>query len=202
VTFAAAMPAAMRRWAGWRAGAAALLCMALAGCVTPARIQGSGAQNEFSRVGRFSLTVNQDDGGQNAVQGGFSWLDDGRRFVLDLTNPLGSTQARVEGRPGSAVLDKADGTHLQASDPDALVQDALGSRVPVAGLRDWLRGRLSVYPAPTDVQRDELKRPISFEQGGWQARLSRYDDQGPQLLILERREPDRRILLRLVVNPS
>jgi outer membrane lipoprotein LolB len=186
----------------WRAAFAVALCLVLAACVTPARIAGNGSQGEFSRVGRFALTVTNDDGKQDAVQGGFSWLDDGKRYVLDLTNPLGATQARVEGRPGAAVLNKSDGTRLQASDPDGLVEDAIGSRIPVSGLRDWLRGRLAPTPAPTNVQRDESERPLAFDQGGWQARLSRYDALGPQVLVLERREPDRRIVLRLVVNPS
>ncbi|WP_232462487.1 lipoprotein insertase outer membrane protein LolB [Bordetella genomosp. 9] len=180
----------------------AALCMVLAACATPDRIAGSGAAGEFSRVGRFALTVTADDGKQDAVQGGFSWLDDGRRYVLDLTNPLGATQARVEGRPGMAVLNKSDGTRLQAQDPDGLVEDAIGSRVPVSGLRDWLRGRLAPTPPATHVERDTERRPVSFDQGGWQARLSRYDALGPQVLVLERKEPDRRILLRLVVNPS
>ncbi|OZI66626.1 lipoprotein insertase outer membrane protein LolB [Bordetella genomosp. 11] len=188
--------------ARWRAVLAAALCLMLAACVTPGRIAGSGGAGEFSRVGRFALTVTQDDGKQDALQGGFSWLDDGRRYILDLTNPLGATQARVEGRPGMAVLNKSDGTRQQAGDPDELVADALGSRIPVSGLRDWLRGRLPAEPPAIHVERDPAQRPVSFDQGGWQARLSRYDELGPQVLVLERREPDRRILLRLVVNPS
>ncbi|ARP84331.1 outer membrane lipoprotein LolB [Bordetella genomosp. 8] len=188
--------------ARWRAVLAAALCLLLAACVTPGRIAGKGGATEFSRVGRFALTVTYDDGKQDALQGGFSWLDDGRRYVLDLTNPLGSTQARVEGQPGMAVLTKSDGSRLRAADPDALVADALGSSIPVSGLRDWLRGRLPDQPPAAQVQRDASQRPASFEQGGWQARLSRYDDMGPQVLVLERREPDRRILLRLVVDPS
>jgi outer membrane lipoprotein LolB len=122
--------------------------------------------------------------------------------VLDLTNPLGSTEARVEGRPGFAVLTKADGTRLQAGDPDGLAEDALGSRVPVAGLRDWLRGRLVDGVPVANLQRDDQSRPATFEQEGWNARLSRYDAQGPQLLVLQRDEPGRRIMLRLVVDPS
>jgi outer membrane lipoprotein LolB len=188
--------------ARWRAALAAALCLILAACATPDRIPGSGASGEFSRIGRFALTVTSDDGKQDAVQGGFSWLDNGRRYILDLTNPLGSTQARVEGRPGMAVLTKSDGTRLQARDPDGLVADALGSSVPVSGLRDWLRGSLPEQPPAAHVERDSSQRPVSFDQGGWQARLSRYDALGPQVLVLERREADRRILLRLVVNPS
>lgn len=177
----------------------AMLVAVLAACTTPKPIEGASA-DAFSRIGRFALTVNEESGKQNAVQGGFSWSDDGRRYVLDLTNPLGSTEARVEGRPGAASLTKSDGTRLVADNPDALAEEALGSSVPVSGLRDWLRGKLAAQPEAVEVARDELGRPTAFEQGGWRARLSRYDALGPQLLVLERLEPGRRILLRLVVN--
>lgn len=178
----------------------AMLAFVLAACTTtPKPIEGT-SPDAFSRIGRFAITVNEESGRQNAVQGGFSWSDDGRRYVLDLTNPLGSTEARVEGQPGAASLTKADGTRLVADNPDALAEDALGSSMPVSGLRDWLRGRLPGQPEASDVSNDELGRPVAFEQGGWRARLSRYDTLGPQMLVLERLEPGRRIMVRLVVN--
>jgi len=178
----------------------ALLAFVLAACTTtPKPIEGTSA-DAFSRIGRFAITVNEEGGKQSAVQGGFSWSDDGRRYVLDLTNPLGSTEARVEGQPGAASLTKADGTRLVADNPDALAEDALGSRMPVSGLRDWLRGKLAGQPEASDVSNDELGRPVAFEQGGWRANLSRYDTLGPRMLVLERQEPGRRIMVRLVVN--
>lgn len=187
---------------GLRWALLALLAFLLAACTSlPKPIEGGGA-DAFSRIGRFAITVNDEDGKQNAVQGGFSWFDDGRRYVLDLTNPLGSTEARVEGRPGAASLTKADGTRLVADNPDALAEDAFGSSMPVSGLRDWLRGRLPADPQATDVKRDDQGRPVAFAQGGWRATLSRYDTLGPQMLVLERQEPGRRILVRLVVNQS
>ena len=196
--------AVMLRWrdaSAWLRGALmAMLAFTLAACTTtPKPIEGIGP-DAFSRIGRFAITVNEESGKQNAVQGGFSWSDDGRRYVLDLTNPLGSTEARVEGQPGSASLTKADGTRLMADNPDALAEDALGSSMPVAGLRDWLRGKLPAEPEPGELSRDELGRPAGFEQGGWRVRLSRYDTKGPMLLVMERQEPGRRILVRLVVN--
>lgn len=185
-------------WLRW--AILAMLALTLAACTTtPKPIEGA-SPDAFSRIGRFAITVNEESGKQSAVQGGFSWSDDGRRYVLDLTNPLGSTEARVEGQPGAASLTKADGTRLVADNPDALAEDALGSSVPVSGLRDWLRGKLPAQPEASDVSRDELGRPASFEQGGWRAKLSRYDTLGPQLLVLERLEPGRRVTVRLVVN--
>jgi outer membrane lipoprotein LolB len=183
-----------------RLGAVAALA-ALAACATPSQPDAMPgiSSDAFSRVGRFAITVVHTDGSPEAVQGGFAWRDDGRYYQLDLTSPLGSTEARVEGRPGSALLTRSDGSTLRASNPDALVEDALGSPVPVSGMRAWLRGRLSASQ-PTGLTRDAQGRPESFGQDGWQAQLSRYDAQGPQLLVLRREEPQRSISVRLVVD--
>ncbi len=182
---------------GWLAAG---LCALLAGCASVPDAPSGTAEGAFSRGGRFAITMTASSGEQQAVQGGFTWRDDGRRYQLDLTNPLGSTEARVEGRPGHATLTKADGTVLQADTPDALVEEALGSPVPVSGLRDWLRGRVADDAPAGKLQNDAQGRPLSFEQDGWQARLSRYDDQGPGLLVLQRTEPGRRIVVRLAVS--
>lgn len=187
----------------WRWLAVAAVTGLLAACVTPARIDSQQTGEAFSRVGRFALTVTEPGANPQATQGGFSWLDEGGRYVLDLTTPLGSTQARVQGQPGLATLTRANGEVITATDPDALAEEALGSRVPVSGLRDWFRGRLAADPAAVSVRKDEQGRPVAFEQGGWRAALSRYDDQGPQMLVLERQVSGQRVVLRLVVtDPS
>ncbi|AHV93719.1 outer membrane lipoprotein LolB [Bordetella holmesii] len=173
----------------------------VAACSSLPKSQGV-AGDSFARAGRFAITATEADGRQQAVQGGFQWQDNGQEFVLDLTNPLGSTEARVQGRPGAAQLTRANGSRLQANDPDTLAEDALGSPVPVSGLRDWLRGRLASEPAAQSVRRDEAGHLARFDQGGWSVQLSRYDSAGPQLLMLERQEAGRRIVVRLVINPA
>ncbi|SAI27380.1 outer membrane lipoprotein LolB [Bordetella ansorpii] len=184
----------------WRRLAGAAMLLALAACGTLPQPTGQPAADAFSRAGRFAITATEtSDGTQQAVQGGFVWRDDGNRYQLDLTTPLGSTEARVEGQPGAAMLTRSNGTRMQAPDPDSLAEDALGSPVPVSGLRDWLRGKPG-EPAPQALQSDAQGHPASFTQRGWQARLSRYDAQGPQLLVLERLEGTRRIVVRLVVD--
>ena len=191
-----------------RRGALAWLaaaCLALAGCATPRPAgepgQAAGADT-LSRTGRFAVRVDEDGGRQDAVQGGFSWRDDGRRLILDLVNPLGSTLARVEAAGGVATLRRSDGSITQAPGADALVEDVLGSPIPVAGLRDWMRGRVAERPPASALARDPQGRPASFLQGGWEVRLSRYDGQGPLLLSMERRDAGRRITVRLVADPS
>jgi len=188
---------AVRGLRGWLAAGA---CAVLAACASVPETPPGTHADAFTRGGRFAITVTEASGEQQAVQGGFTWRDDGHRYQLDLTNPLGSTEARVEGRPGHATLTKADGTVLQADTPDALAEEALGGPVPVSSLRDWLRGRLAGDAQASGVQRDDQGRPVAFEQDGWQARLSRYDNLGPGLLVLQRTEPGRRIVVRLAVS--
>jgi outer membrane lipoprotein LolB len=134
------------------------------------------------------------------VNGGFSWLDERDRYVLDLTSPLGLTQARVEARSGMAILTRANGEQVRASDPDSLAAEVLGNRIPVAGLRDWFQGRDAARAPASGITHHIPDRPQVFKQGGWQATLSRYDGMGPRSLVLERHEPGRHIVLRLVVD--
>ncbi|HRL21492.1 MAG TPA: outer membrane lipoprotein LolB [Alcaligenes sp.] len=192
----------LRRWAGL--GALALTGL-LAACATPqkidapARTEQAQRDTALSRAGRFALSVTHDNGQVEAVQGGFAWRDDGQRLMLDLTNPLGNTLARVWVVPGRAMLERTDGSQEAASHPDELVEKVLGSPVPVAGLRDWLHGRTGAAPVRAQ-KRDDQEHLSSFEQAGWRVGLSRYDERGPRLLQLNRHEASRSISVRLVVD--
>lgn len=180
------------------AGLAAAVA-AMAGCASPPRIDAVSDGPSFDRSGRFALLVEHRNGGQDAVQGGFAWRDARSGQRLDLANPLGNTLARIDVQPGRAILTRSDGSGETAADPDALVEQVLGSPIPVGGLRDWLRGRLAPGPAE-HVEKDEQGRLFRLAQNGWRVELSRYDEKGPRLLRLRRTEPARDISLRLVVD--
>jgi len=189
------LPARRHMMAGGLAVAMALI----AGCAAPPRIEDAAQGPSFDRSGRFALLVERRNGGQDAVQGGFAWRDTAAGQRLDLANPLGNTLARIDVRPGQALLTRSDGTTETAADPDALVEQVLGSPIPVGGLRDWLRGRLA--PGPSEyVEKDADGRLSRFAQNGWRVELSRYDDLGPRLLRLRRTDPGRDISLRLVID--
>ncbi|RTZ40666.1 outer membrane lipoprotein LolB [Candidimonas sp. SYP-B2681] len=182
--------------AWWCAG---LLCLLMAGCATPSKISIPGAGPSFDRAGRFALTVNYFSGKQEAVQGGFAWHDTGRELLLDLTNPLGNTLARVKVEPGKATLTRSNGSTEQAEHPDALVELVLGSPIPVAGLRDWLRGQTG-SSSVAELIYNGTGQVASFNQNGWRVQLSRYDALGPTLLQLNRNDANRTISVRLVVD--
>ena len=186
-----------------RAAVAGGFIALLAACAVPVPIpapQGAEESRSLSRVGRFALRVEELGGKQNAVQGSFAWRDDGSRLALDLVSPLGATLARVEASPGQAVLRESNGKETRAGDPDELVGIVLGSDIPVSGLRDWLRGRLAEAEANVS-ERDELGRPLVFEQSGWHVTARQYDALGPTRLQMARNEDGQEVDLRLVINP-
>jgi outer membrane lipoprotein LolB len=180
----------------------------LAGCAVPPPVppsvavpQSADAPQALSRVGRFALRVDEVGGRQNAVQGGFAWRDEGRHLSLDLTSPLGATLARVEVNPTGAMLRESNGKETLAADPDALIALVLGNRIPVSGLRDWLRGEMPPQPEAHVTQRDAQQRPLEFEQAGWRVKAQQYDTLGPTRLQMARTEADgQQVDLRLVIS--
>lgn len=183
------------------AGFLSVLLLMLAGCATQAPVapQALGV-SEFVRHGRFALRAEEPNQAPEAVQGGFVWRDVNGRLTLDLTNPFGSILARVVVNPGQATLTQSNGEILSAADPDGLVQQAIGQRVPVRDLREWLRSPLGSSPSMQRVQRDNQGRIVAFEQHGWKVERSRFDQLGPRLLVLSRLEVGKQIVIRLIAD--
>ncbi len=185
-------------WCKRLAGVMALLW--LAGCAAPPPGSNQSGQTEFLRYGRFALKAEDFNRNPEAVQGGFTWRDTGRRFSLDLTDPMGSVIARVVVERTGATLTRANGEQIYAKTPDALMQSVLGQTVPVDGLRTWLRTIKTPLPGMSMVVMDPDGRIQIFEQSGWRVQLSRFDEQGPQLLVLTHTEGSKNIAIRLVID--
>lgn len=182
-------------------GLFSLLLLVLTGCATQTpRTSELTASGDFVRNGRFSLRAEAPNQAPEAVQGGFAWRDGNGRLTLDLSNPFGNILARVIVEPNQASLTQPNGEVLRATDPDGLVQKAIGQRVPVRDLRQWLRAPLRELPAMQQIKRDDQGRIVAFEQNGWTVELTRFDAQGPRLLVLSRAESNQYIVIRLIVD--
>lgn len=183
------------------AGLSSLLVLGLFGCaVRPPVSSEAVGVDELVRHGRFALRAEAPNENPEAVQGGFLWRDVGRRLTLDLTNPFGNILARVDVEPGQASLTQSNGEVLRASDPDGLVQQAIGQRIPVKDLRVWLRASLRTTSTMQHISRDDQGRITRFELSGWTVERSRFDALGPRLLVLSRVEGGKQITIRLVVD--
>lgn len=179
---------------------ASIIVLWLAACATPSQMPDSGRPDGvFERTGRFSVNSEEANGHPEAVQGGFSWSDTPQQLTLSLSNPMGTTLARVRVYGDYAVLEHSNGSHETASSADSLVLQALGVPVPVANLRYWMQGQTGSDPV-SNMQLGDNSYPAQFNQNGWRVSLSRYDEQGPRLIQLNRHDHQRRISVRLAIT--
>ena len=88
--------------------------------------------------GRLSVRVESDP--VRALSAAFELSGDASSGALVLTSPIGATLAQAHWTPAEAVLETPGASH-RYPDLDALAEQALGERVPLAALFDWLRGR-------------------------------------------------------------
>jgi len=191
-----------------RLTAICLVAAILAACSTvptqPPASQAARADGTFERSGRFALNVYDRSAERNrdSVQGGFTWLDTGAVLTLDLTNPLGSTLARVVVADNQAVLTRSNGQRTVASDPDALVAEVLGSPIPVSGMRNWLKGRRNSLGQGqrTAGQTGAAQGAQTFDEAGWRVSMSDFDSKGPTRLNFERTMAGDRITVRVVTE--
>jgi outer membrane lipoprotein LolB len=122
----------------------------LSACATPVEVPPPPAGQW---QGRFAVTLTQAPADTNAMQteedraqGRFRLERTAQgRISLDLFSPFGQTMARAGTGPDGAWLALQDGRRLEAGDADTLLERALGWRLPVSALPDWLAGR-----EPTD----------------------------------------------------
>ncbi len=160
---------AVPRWAATAFALAALL----AGCAVPPASppagQGAWAIRQpalarltvWQAVGRIGV-VN----GQDGWHASFQWAQQGSDYRIDLIGPLGQGRVVVQGDGREVSIQTQDGQYWTAPDPDALLEQTLGVRLPVNGLRYWVRGLPEPGPA-TVLQTDAGGRLTRLEQNGW-----------------------------------
>jgi outer membrane lipoprotein LolB len=83
-----------------------------------------------------------------------------------ITSPLGQGIARISRYDGEVRLVTADHKEYVASDAEALTEQALGWRLPLAGLADWVQGRADPR-RPGHLIRDAQQRPSELLQDDW-----------------------------------
>ena len=148
-------------------GRAAACALLLNACATPKPALREPGIPFLS--GRLSVQVDTEP--IRAVTAAFELQGDARQGVMVLTSPLGATMAEARWSPESTVL-TVPGAQSRYADLDDLAAQALGERLPMAALFDWLRGR----PWAGALSRPLADDAPGFEQLGWQVRLERFDE--------------------------
>jgi outer membrane lipoprotein LolB len=156
-----ARPSALRL--AWRIACAGLV-LSLAACATPPRPASPGVPLPLS--GR--LLVRVDSQPPRSVSAQFELTGTPAEGALVLSGPLGATAAQARWARGEATLKSGD-KETRYPDLDSLAEEALGERIPIAALFDWLRGR----PWGGSASAPRRDGAPGFEQLGWRINLVR-----------------------------
>lgn len=152
----------------------------LAGCASapPSALPGRDAVRDFALEARFALRVTIPGEAAQSSGGRLSWEHrlSGDRILI--SSPLGYGLAEIDITPTLSRLQTADGKSRESADPDALMEEVTGQRLPVSQLPAWLLGRSGGKALITS---DDSQRPSSLREAGWHIDYA-YDDAGPDAL--------------------
>jgi outer membrane lipoprotein LolB len=160
--------------------ACGLLVGVLTGCASlpPPSLPAREEIRDFSLDARFALRATLPGQASQSSGGRMTWTHRAAGEQILLANPLGYGLAELEATRERSRLRTADGKESESSDPDALIEELTGLRLPVARLPAWLTGRAD---GDAEIEIDAVGRPARLHEAGWQIDYS-YDDNRPGAL--------------------
>lgn len=188
----------------WTAFVGALLALALStGCaVREPRPEGAWL---VEREALFAAHPNWSVNGRVALSDGrrggslaFDWMADGPLQEVRLKTITGGRQWRLRFDSNRALLEGSDVGVLTGSDPEPLVEAAVGWPIPVSELAWWIRG--IVPPGRDSAIRFAADGTLaSASSPPWEIAFERFDDRTGELMParIEARSADYRVRLVL-----
>lgn len=125
--------------------------------------------DDWQIKGRIAVR-SEDDGGSAS----FDWQQQGDQYRIRLRGPFGQGAVVMNGDADGVWLHRADHSPVFALNPERLLEQQTGWRVPVSGLRYWLRG----LPVPDEQHRYQLDNKgylLDIKQRDWQIDFSNYN---------------------------
>jgi outer membrane lipoprotein LolB len=168
------------------------LCVAAAaflGACATAPEQRAAPPGGFELSGRVAVRSAKDSGSARIF-----WRHSSDADEMLITSPVGQTIARIRRDDGVFRLETGDRKEYRAYDAETLTEEALGWRLPLTGLSDWIQGRASP-DRPAEVS----GRPgdgLDIRQDGWSVAYEEFREGKPFRLRLSREG----IEIRLVVD--
>lgn len=166
---------------------ALLLAGVLAGCAhrPPASADAAWSAEEMARISRFDLQgkvgFRRGDTGGSAT---LIWQQDGDRYRLTASGPLGAGAARIDGN-SERIRIESGGETRESADPAGLLAEAIGWPVSVNSLAFWARGLAAPVAAgepAAEITLDAAGLPGLIRQQGWVIALDRWRPDGNRLL--------------------
>jgi outer membrane lipoprotein LolB len=165
----------VRKYAAW--AVLAFAAFAAAGCAQLERT--SSEKPDFELAARLAARYRNE-----AFSGNLAWRHGRTSDEMLITSPLGAGVARIVREGDSVVLTTAEPREYRAADAESLTERALGFRLPLTGLADWVRGQPSAQLPVSGKENNPQGRLQSLEQGGWRIEYLEYTGELPSRLRL------------------
>ena len=132
----------------------------LTGAAWEARQQALSKLDSWTLIGRIGVTTESE-----GWHGNLRWSQQQRDYAIDIVGPLGQGRVTIQGNDYGVRVRTADGEYT-ANDPEQLLAETAGLRIPLRGLLYWVRGLPK--PGVAGVLRgDNQGRLTHLEQEGW-----------------------------------
>jgi len=142
--------------------------------------------------GRISLRFEEE-----AWHATLLWQQIDQAYHIRLFGPFGAGAIELNGSPQSVVLTQ-DGQQQYSQDPEQLLSQQVGYRVPINGLRYWAVGQ-QIPDKSAKIEFDEFGRLAQLEQDGWKIRYRAYVDMGgytlPSKIFMDNKGLDVRLVI-------
>ncbi len=139
---------------------------------------------DWALQGRIAIKSEKD-----AFSAKLFWQQNGERYSIRLVAPLGQGSYAIIGDASRVTLQTADNQIRSAENPESLLYESLGWKMPLKGLSYWVRGLLDPSLETDHLSFDAEGRLAEAEQSGWQLQISRYqryeDAELPRKLSME-----------------
>lgn len=153
------------------------------------------AVDHWTAVGRIAVRTEEE-----AWNASLRWEQRGESYRIRITAPMGQGAMQLSGEPGRVVLVTSENERFSARDPETLIFDHLGWRMPVSGLRFWIQGLADPATSTGQLILRDDGYPRRLVQSGWTVRYLRFGEEQPAAfpnkVFLDRGE----LSVRIVVN--
>jgi len=189
------------------------ILLLLSACTSPAIKKQAGVNLNWSKQQLALNTIQQwringriavqtkDDGGQ----ADFVWqLENLSTYEIRLQAPLGAGTTWINSEPQGASIKTSSGDALYDTDVDALILRMNGWRLPVNGLRYWVRGLPSPGSDYEITEWNDNGLPAVVIQDGWRIEFRKHQNVSgqflPSKLFINRVNMEEEVDVRLIIR--
>ena len=168
--------------------ASAFAAAALLGACASLPEAGPPLPGGFELAGRVAVRH-----GKDPASGKIFWRHSDDSDELLITSSLGQGIARINREGDRFRLVTGDNKEYRAADAESLSEEALGWRLPLAGLADWVQARAS--PGRPAEMGGGAQQGMELRQDGWRIAYEEFREGRPHRMRLTRDDLEIRLIV-------